>query len=364
MARRYGPVAVLDGTTEPSQPGHSRLSRYRATFRIGHIADLRRLRAIIPPLIGVAALLALVLAIDPAAFQRAISHMQVLLVPAIVAVSMSYYVVQGIRWYFLLREVGIALPLRDVVLLTLAGQSTALLPLGELTRAVFVTQVSGAEFGAVVATETVQELLYTLLLIFFAVPGLLAVPNALGAVVAIIVAIIAIFIAMSWCPVYRWLRWLVARAPLLKRLLHQVDELHNDLVLLSQKPATFTWSWLSALQAASMVTALWLVAQAVAPGQLSWQDAALVFAVSNVAGLLSLIPGGIGAYEGSVIGLLAGFGINPGVGAAIAVVQRLADKGIATAVGFASYTVARRRLPISGLGTITVRPSDQSSMAA
>jgi uncharacterized protein (TIRG00374 family) len=114
-----------------------------------------------------------------------------------------------------------------------------------------------------------------------------------------------------------------------------------------------------------MITALWLVAQAVAPGQLSWQNAALVFAVSNVAGLLSLIPGGIGAYEGSIIGLLVGFGINPGVAAAIAVVQRLADKGIATAVGFTSYYVARRRLPISGLGTLTVQqPRERRQLAA
>lgn len=351
--------------TPPRPPrGHTRLSRYRATFRIGHLADLHWLRSAVPPAIGVGAIVALVLAVDPAAFQRAIEHLQVALLPAIVAVSLSYYVVQGIRWHFLLIEVGIRLRMRDVVLITLAGQATSLLPLGELTRAVFVSQVSGAEFGAAVAAETVQELLYTFLLILFAVPGLLAVPHALGAIIAIIAFIVAIFIGMIWCPVYRRLRWLVAHVPLLRRLLHQLDELHNDLVLLSRKPATFAWSWLSALQAAAMITALWLVAEAVAPGQLGWWEAALVFAVSNVAGLLSLIPGGIGAYEGSVIGLLVGFGINPGVAAAIAVVQRLADKGLATAVGFASYAVARRRLPISGLGTIPVQQPAEMRRAA
>jgi len=348
----------MDAANRVTVPrGHWRLSRYRRTFRIGHIADLHWLRSVIPPLIGVAAIAALILAVDPAAFGRAIEHLQFALLPAIVVVSLSYYVVQGIRWYFLLVEVDIRVPLKDVVLITLAGQATSLLPLGELTRAVFITQVSGAEFGAAVATETVQELMYTLLLILFAIPGLVAVPNALGAVVAIVVFIVAIFVAMSWCRVYRHLRWLVARTPLLRRLLHQVDELHNDLVLLSRRPATFYWSWLSALQAAAMITALWLVVEAVAPGQLSWQGAALVFAVSNVAGLLSLIPGGVGAYEGSVIGLLVGFGINPGVAAAIAVVQRLADKGLATLIGFISYAVAKRRLHLSGLGTIAVQPS-------
>lgn len=337
-----------------AKSGHVRLSRYRSTFRIGHIADLHWLRSLIPPAIGVAAIVALVLAIDPADIGRAISRFNVLLVPAIIAVSISYYVVQGIRWHFLLVDVGIRMRMRDVVLLTLAGQATSLLPLGELTRAVLVAQASGGEFGAAVAAETVQELLYTFILILFAIPGLLAIPHALGGIVVILVFIAAIFVAMTWCPVYQWLRALVAHTPLLRRLVHQVDELHNDLVVLIRKPGTVTWSWLSALQAAAMITTLWLVAQAIVPGELTWTEAALVFAVSNVAGLLSLIPGGIGAYEGSIVGLLVGFGVNPGFAAAIAVLQRVAAQGIATAVGITSYAVARRRLHVSGLGTITV----------
>ncbi|MGA8017102.1 MAG: lysylphosphatidylglycerol synthase transmembrane domain-containing protein [Candidatus Dormiibacterota bacterium] len=341
----------------PQAPrGHSRLSRYRASFVAGHVKDLHRARLLIPPALGVTAIVFLVLAIDPSAFGHAITHFRWALIPAIVAVSLGYYVVQGIRWYFLLVEVGIRLPMRDVVLINLAGQATALLPLGELTRAVLVAQASGADFGAAVAAETVQELIYTLLLILFAVPALVAVPHALGGVVAILIVIAAIFVGMSWCPAYRWLRAAVAHTPLLKRLLHEVDELHNDLVVLVRRPSTFVWSWLSALQAAAMITALWLVTEAVAPGQLSWKSAALVYAVSNVAGLLSLIPGGIGAYEGSVIGLLVGFGLNPGVAAAVAVVQRLASQGLGTLVGFGSYSVAKRRLHLTGIGTIPVRP--------
>ena len=82
-----------------------------------------------------------------------------------------------------------------------------------------------------------------------------------------------------------------------------------------------------------------------------------------MAGLLSLIPAGVGAYEGSIIGLLVGFGLNPGVAAAVAVLQRVLNQGIATGVGFASYGVARRRLHIGGLGTLTVRTEDRATRA-
>jgi uncharacterized protein (TIRG00374 family) len=339
--------------------GHIRLRGPR--LRIGHARDLHWLRRIVPMLIGVAALAALILGIDPKGFQSAIQHLDLRLVPAIVGVSVAYYILQGIRWHQLLRCVGVKLRMRDTVLLNFAGQATSLLPLGELTRAVLVTEATAADFGTVVATVTVQELLYTMVLIVFAIPGLLTVQHAFAGVVAALGLTGLIFVALTWCPAYQRLRWMVAHIPGLRRFIAEVDQLHNDTVLLLRHRSTLTGCWISALQAAATITALWLVAKAVAPGALTWENAALVFAVSNVAGALSLIPGGIGAYEASVVGLLASFGINPGVAAAIAVLQRLADKGLATALGFAGYAVARRTLHVSGLGTLPTRPPAEKS---
>jgi uncharacterized protein (TIRG00374 family) len=304
-------------------------------LHIGRAHDLRLVRRLLPPAIGVAAVLALVLGIDPTNFGRAVSSFRVVLLAPIVVVSVAYYLLQGVRWHQLLRVIGVPLRMRDTVLVNFAGQATAVLPLGELTRAVLVTEATGTPFGAVVATVTVQELIYTMVLIVFAVPRLIGVPHALPGVVAALVLTALIFLSLVWCPAYRWLRLVVSHTPGVRRVLHEVDELHNDMVLLMRDRVTLTGVWISALQAACTITALWLVIQALAPGSLSWSSAALVFAVSNVAGALSLIPGGIGAYEASVVGLLVGLGMQPGTAAAVAVIQRLADKGLATAIGFA-----------------------------
>ncbi|HXA30417.1 MAG TPA: lysylphosphatidylglycerol synthase transmembrane domain-containing protein [Candidatus Angelobacter sp.] len=337
--------------------GHVTLSDVRRRLRVGRARELHLVRRVLPLAIGVAAVLALILGIDPKAFGDAVARFQVSLLPAIVAVSVGYYLLQGVRWHQLLRAIGVPLRLGQTVLINFAGQATAVLPLGELTRAVLVTEVTDTPFGAVVATVTVQELIYTMVLIVFAVPGLLAVPHALPGVVAALVLTALIFASLSWCPMYRWLRAAVSHTPGLRRFLHEVDELHNDMVLLTRDRVTLLGSWISVAQSAMIITALWLVAQALAPGVLSWKSAALVFAVSNVAGALSLIPGGIGAYEASVVGLLVGLGMNPGTAAAVALLQRVTDKGLATAIGFGGYAVARRRLGLSGLGTLPVRQS-------
>ena len=350
-------MAVTHPGTQPPAPplGHVRLTLYRQALRIGHVAELSKLRRFVPMAIGVAAIAALVLGMDPAAFRRAVEHFQLSLLPAIVVLSLGYYVLQGVRWQQLLQAVGIRLPWTRTSLLNLAGQATALLPLGELTRALLVAEAASAEFGSVVATVTVQELIYTVVLIAFAVPGLLAIPHALGGVVAALLLTAMIFGSLTWCPAYRRLRWLVARTPGVRRFADEVDELHNDTVVLLRDRRTATGTWISALQAAATITVFWLVAQALAPGALSWRDAAFVYAVSNLAGALSLIPGGIGAYEASVVGLLIGVGLHPGAAAAVAVIQRLADKGLATGVGLLAYSVAHRRFGVSGLGTLTLR---------
>lgn len=350
--------------TRAGSSGHVRLSRYGQSLRIGHVLELRWVKTAVPTSIGLVAVLLLIVGIDPHTFADALRHFNYTLLPAILVASVAYYVLQGVRWHLLLRGVGVRLRWHDTVLLNLAGQATALLPLGELTRAVLVSEAAQTEFGGVVATVTVQELIYTMVLIAFAVPGLLAVQHGFAGVIVALVLTAAIFISLSWCPAYRWLRKAVAHTPLLRRVLHDVDELHNDTIVLLRQRQTLTGSIISAGQAATTIAVFWMVAQALAPGQLSVRDAAFVYAVSNLAGALSLIPGGIGAYEASVVGLLVGVGLSAGVAAAVAVVQRIVDKGLATALGFGAYAVARRRLHVSGLGRLPMRPQPRPRLGA
>jgi uncharacterized membrane protein YbhN (UPF0104 family) len=87
----------------------------------------------------------------------------------IVLLSVLVYVLQGVRWHFLLRDVGTPFRLRDTLLISLAGQTiSATVPLGDLTRAAFASTAGGTDFRVVAATVTVQELSYTL------IPGLSA----------------------------------------------------------------------------------------------------------------------------------------------------------------------------------------------
>lgn len=309
----------------------------------------------VPFIVGLAAVIALVLAVNPTQLASAIRHFRVGFIPAVLLLSVSYYLLQGVRWYFLLRDDGVDISMRDTVLLNVAGQSAALLPLGELTRALLVAEAAHAPLGSVVATVTIQELTYTLILIAAAVPGALEHHAATWPVVGALVATAAVFVILTVAPVFAGVRSVVARTPLLSRMLHDIDRLQRDTVVLLRRPSTWTLSVISVLDALIAITLFWLVVHALAPGVVSWRAAAFVYAVSHVAGAVSLIPGGLGAYEASVAGLLVAAGADLDVAAAAAILHRCADKGINTLTGIGAYVIARRRLHLGRLRGVLKR---------
>jgi uncharacterized membrane protein YbhN (UPF0104 family) len=242
----------------------------------------------------------------------------------------------------------VRLPLGRTLLLNLAGQATGLLPLGELTRAVLVSEATGAEFGAVVATITVQELVYTLIIIAAAVPGALGHPAAAEGIIAALVGTVMVLLILTNRALFRAVIGVVCRMPLLRRIVPQAERLQRDTVVLLRRWDTLAWSVVSVAGAMVAITLFWLVVDSLRPGFLSWQDAAFVYAVSHVVGAITLSPGGLGGFEASVAGLLIAVGADPGTAAAAALVQRAADKGLATLAGLVAFMIARRRYSFAG----------------
>jgi uncharacterized membrane protein YbhN (UPF0104 family) len=295
-------------------------------------------------LIGLAAIGGLVVVISPASLGRALGRFNAKLVPVILLLWVAFYLLQGVRWHTLLREIDARLPLRATVLLNMAGQTiTALLPLGDLTRAVLVSEVSEVEFGAAVATVTVQELSYTFVLILLAGPGVLEARHGTTALVLVLLFTVAVFVILTVPPVFHVVHALVVRIPLLRRFVRQIEQLQLETVALLHRPDTFGWSILDVARGVAAVAAFWLIVQGMSPGALDWWKAACVLTVANLGGAISLVPGGIGANEAGMAGLLVLFGVDPGTAGAAALLQRAFASGTAAGFGLGAFLQVRGR---------------------
>jgi uncharacterized protein (TIRG00374 family) len=308
----------------------------------------RRWVAYIPLLFAFGAIAALLVYADPHKIGIAFQRFNLIYIPLVVVLAVGFYAVQGVRWWTLNRALGIKFPLWDTVFLTETGQATALLPLGELTRALLVSKAAGVQLGAVVASETVQELLFVFMLFALALPKALGLHLIAIAVVVPMLFVVAIVAMLTVERLYARVRRIIGRVPVLKRIRPAVDVLQRDTRALFRHVDTYRYLPLSIAQAAMAVTLLWAVAQAVDPGKLSWTSAGFVYAVTQGAAWLSFSPGGLGAVEASTAGLLVVLGVSFDLATAISVMQRLADKGLNTVIGWICYLFARRRYHLTG----------------
>ncbi len=77
----------------------------------------------------------------------------------------------------------------------------------------------------------------------------------------------------------------------------------------------------------------------------------LAYGIANFAGLVSVLPGGVGIYEALMIAVLAATGISPGVSLPVVVMYRVVNTLIQLPPGYYLYQKALQRRPaISGSG--------------
>ncbi len=312
-----------------------------------------RAKRLLPLTVALGAIAGLLLAASPAQFAAAARHFDPVFAPVVAALSLFYFLMQGVRWVQLLRRIGVKLPVRDIVLLNVAGQSAGLVPGGELTRAVFVSEVSRCEIGATVATVTVQELIYSLLIVLAALPASAREHFAIFGIATALLGIGTVIAMLVVEPVFDRVMAIVRKIPLVKRFARDIEVLRQDSLDLVGHWDTAYWSAISAVQVISTVTMFWIIAQAVDPGKLGWPEAALAYAVAHLAGGLSMSPGGLGGFEAVAIGMLVALGLPFGVAVAVALLQRAGDKGLGTLYGGAAYLIARRRYDLKRKDVVT-----------
>ena len=286
----------------------------------------------------------LLLVANPQSVAVAFGHFDPWVVLPVVLLVLVFYALQGLRWHLLLRHVGVRTTLSDSQLVNLAGQAvTAVLPLGDLTRALMVSRSSGVQFGRTAATVTVQELTFTLLVVATAAPGLSRLPAGLLWMAAVITGIVAVIAILTVPRLFGGVRRVVGATPGLCRSLRDIDALQRETCSLLRRPEVIAGSALDLGRVITATAALMLVLHGLHIDTLGWWDVSLVLAASFVGGALSMLPGGVGANEASVVGILVILGVNPAAAAAAAIVQRLSLTLVPAGGGAVAYLVLRRR---------------------
>lgn len=306
---------------------------------------LRFLRRHWPETLAVVSLVALIGAVNPPelihAFGRASWRPIALMFPVV----LLSYVCRGMAWWFTLRCIGEPITIRRCLSIEFAGQVMVFLPLGDLARVAMVRGTQhDVDAGPITGTIAFQELTFMMLLGLGVLPRVFSEPGVAALAVIMVLIHVGIFLILSWRPVYDWALRMVERIRILRRFDKQLRELRPAFMELWDVRAAAPVFALQALAAVLNFILFWLALQAMGATKLSLAGSAYVLGLSYIVAGMSLVPGGLGTFEGVVTILLISNGIPAAIGAAASLLYRGFNDVVVALVGVPFGIRVRRAL--------------------
>jgi glycosyltransferase 2 family protein len=305
------------------------------------------LRKLIPGLIfGFVVLLVLVLLSDFRQVGAQMATFDWRLYPLVLAFTLFNYALRFIKWHFYLGQIGVnKLPWQESLRLFVAGFPLAVTPgkVGEALKGVWLKQKTGMPVGrgiSVVVAERISDGLAVLLLSTF---GVAVFPQYWPGFLAVLLALIAVVVISQVRPLALWLLVQGEKITLIKRMIPGLRDFYEGSFALFRPGATLlavalgTISWLGE----GIGFYLILLGLGLEPGLRLMALAVFVLSFSAVVGAASALPGGLGAAEASIAGLLLlVIGDRAAAASTATLLIRLATLWFGVCIGLATWLVS------------------------
>ncbi len=308
-------------------------------------ATTSQLRKIIPGLLlGFLAILAVSLVGDLRQVGDLMVHFNWWIFPAALAFTLFNYSLRFVKWHFYIGQVGGRhLDWRQSLRLFVAGFPLAVSPgkVGEVLKAVWLKHYTGipvARGVSVVVAERISDGLAVLLL---STLGVIAYPQYWPAFLVVLVGLMGVIVISQVRPLALRLLELGERIGVIKRVVHTLGEFYEGSFMLFKPRATLLAVGLGMVSwfGEGIGFYLLLLGLGFEPSTHLFGLAVFTLAFSTVIGAVSALPGGLGAAEASIAGMLVLLGgMEPAKAAAATLLIRLATFWFGVALGLITWT--------------------------
>ena len=270
--------------------------------------------------------------------------------PLVLVLTLFNYILRFFKWHFYLRQVGVKeFPLLESAKLFLAGFPLAVTPgkVGEALKGVWLERETGLPLTKGVSVVLAERVSDGLGLLALSTLGVIAYPRYWPGFTLVLGGLSLLIILIQIRPAAVWLLGLGSRLPLVNRFSHSLRNFYEGSYALF-KPRVLivavgigTISWLG-----EGIGFYYILKGLGIPG--GWNtlsSAVFVLAFSTVIGAVSALPGGLGAAEASIAGMLVLLlEVSRDTAAAATLLIRFATLWFAVALGLAVWAVFRKTL--------------------
>jgi uncharacterized protein (TIRG00374 family) len=306
-------------------------------------------RRLIPGLLfGFLVFLAVILVGDIRQVSNQVLTFQWRYYPLVLGLTLFNYILRFFKWHFYLSQVEVRnFSLLDSARLFLAGFPLAVTPgkVGEAFKAVWLERETGLPVSKGVSVVLAERISDGLGVLALSTVGVIAYPRYWPGFAVVLSGLIVMIILIQIRPAALWLLEIGSKLPLLKRISSELRQFYEGSYALFKPKALLvavsigTISWLGeGIGFYYILIGLGLPA--------SWDTlsiAVFVLAFSTVIGAVSALPGGLGAAEASITGMLVLLlDMAAETAAAATLLIRFATLWFAVALGLAVWIAFRK----------------------
>ncbi len=265
------------------------------------------------------------------------------LIPFIFLLTLFNYALRFVKWHYYLHVIGVRqISIANSLRIFVSGFPLAVTPgkVGEVLKGVWLEKQTGLPVSkgvSVVLAERISDGIAVLLLSTF---GVFAYPRYWGAFIGVFTLLVGIIILSQIRPAALWIIRQLESVPFINRYVSHLAEFYEGSFLLFNPKST--------LIAVSLGTVSWfgegigmyliLVGLGVPNTLATFSIAVFVLSFSTIVGAVSTLPGGLGAADASIAGMLVLLlGLPPDTASAATLLIRFATLWFGVSLGLAVW---------------------------
>ena len=269
--------------------------------------------------------------------------------PAVIIVllllTLLNYAFRFFKWEYYLRVLGIRVPLKSSLLIFLSGLSMAITPgkVGEVFKAQMLKEVEGIERRKTVVVVFAERLTDVVALSILSLLGLSSLIMHAWSIVFILFLMSFIIFFLTNEPAFKVMCLIGRKIPLIKNyVIYGEDVYNNSRKLFTLKVVIFT-TVISSISWFFECFALFILLDSLG-ANVSLMASVFIYSFSSIFGSILVLPGGLGAAEGSFVALLLLSSVPKNVALVATIVIRIATLWFGVIIGLISLFLFSRSL--------------------
>jgi glycosyltransferase 2 family protein len=307
----------------------------------------------VPLGLGLLVGLGLVLTANPRELLASLRSFDLRLLVPVLALSLANYGLRFVRWEVYLRRLGVRLSWWRSLGIFLVGFLLSVTPgkAGELGKAWLVRELGGGPALRVVPAVLAERVTDVLGVVLLLALGALPLPGGPWIAAAGVAAVVAVVLVLTWRRGAGWLFRIAGRMPVIGPRMPHLVEMYDRLRDLFSPGLALFAVLLGTVAWGAEGMGFFLVVRDYAP-EAGFLVSVFNYTAANFLGGISMLPGGLGAAEGSMAALLHAQGLNTADANSITLVTRGATLWFAVLLGvlalpFVARWLASRKRPVA-----------------